>query len=165
MEQLIFYITAAVAVIGALGVVLAQNIVRSALFLILALAATAVIFLLMSAEFLALVLILIYGGAVTILLLFALMLTRSREMPKLGFGAQWPFAVVTAGGLFITIAIMVGKSAWNAPDRPTVIGLRELGDTLFRSWAVPFEAVSLILLVALVGAIVLASTGQEDETQ
>jgi len=164
MEHLVFYLTAAVAIIGALGVVLAQNIVRSALFLILTLAMTAVIFLLMSAEFLALVLILIYGGAVTILLLFALMLTRSREMPNVGFGGQWPFAIVTAGALFIAIVTMVSRSAWNAPDEPTVVGLRELGDTLFRSWSVPFEAVSLVLLVALLGAIVLASTG-EDETQ
>lgn len=162
MEQLVFLVISALAIAGALGVVLSQSVVRSALALILTLAMIAVVFLLLSAEFLALVLVLIYGGAVTILMLFALMLTRAQEQPKVGFGTQWPLAVVAALGMFAAIFIMVAKSDWNAPDSPTVVSFRELGDSLFRVWAVPFEVVSLVLLVALVGAIVFAGTTEDD---
>jgi NADH-quinone oxidoreductase subunit J len=143
--------------------VLAQNVVRAALFLILTLAMVAGVFLLLSAEFLALVQVLIYGGAVTILMLFALMLTRAQDLPRAGFGAQWPFAVVSAGALLVVIVMMVFESDWNAPDEPTVIGFRQLGDTLFRVWSVPFEVASLVLLVALIGAIVLSSTEDAPE--
>ncbi len=160
-EQFVFYVVGGLAVAGALGVVLAQNVVRAALSLILSLAMVAGVFLLLSAEFLALVQVLIYGGAVTILMLFALMLTRARDMPRVGFGPQWPFAIASAGGLMAVIAIMVAQSEWNAPDEPTVVGFGELGDTLFRVWSVPFEIASVVLLVALIGAIILA--GREDE--
>ncbi len=162
-EQLIFFVVGGGAVVGGLGVVLAQNIVRAALSLILSLAMVAGVFLLLSAEFLALVQVLIYGGAVTILMLFALMLTRAREIPKVGWGPQWPFALVSAAGLLAVIVMMVAESEWNAPDEPTVVGFRDLGDTLFRVWSVPFEVASLVLLVALIGAIILA--GGEDERE
>ena len=78
-EEVIFYFVAAVTVLGALGVVLSRNVVHSALFLILALLAVAGVYILLSAEFLAIVQILIYGGAVTILILFVMMLTRVRD--------------------------------------------------------------------------------------
>ncbi|HWO94474.1 MAG TPA: NADH-quinone oxidoreductase subunit J [Dehalococcoidia bacterium] len=162
MEQVVFYILAALAVAGGLGVVLSQNVARAALSLILTLAMVAAIFLLLAAEFLALVQILIYGGAVTILLLFALMLTRARELPRAGFGAQWPFAIVGAGGLLAVIVMMVADTDWHAPDEPTAIGFEEFGDTLFRVWSVPFEIASLVLLVALVGAILLAGRDEEE---
>ena len=123
------------------------------------------VFLLLSAEFLALVQVLIYGGAVTILMLFALMLTRAQDMPRVGFGAQWPFALASAAALLVVIVMMVFESDWNAPDEPTVIGFRELGDTLFRVWSVPFEVASLVLLVALIGAIVLASAEDDAEDE
>jgi NADH-quinone oxidoreductase subunit J len=161
VEQVVFWVVGALAVAGALGVVLAQNVVRAALSLIFTLAMVAGVFLLLSAEFLALVQILVYGGAVTILMLFALMLTRAQDMPRVGFGAQWPFGLVTGVALLVVIVMMVVDSDWNAPDEPTVIGFRELGDTLFRVWSVPFEVASLVLLVALIGAIVLAGSEEE----
>ncbi len=107
--------------------------------------------------------LLVYGGAVAILMLFALMLTRARELPKVGFGAQWPFAVIGAGGFLAAIVTMVAKTEWRAPDEPTAIPFEELGDTLFRVWSVPFEIASLVLLVALIGAILLASGEDEPE--
>src|SRR5881409_1747996 len=101
-EEGIFYLVAAVTVIGALGVVLARNVVHSALFLILALIAVAGIFILLSAEFLAIVQVLIYGGAVTILVLFAMMLTRVRDMPQALDGPQRPFAALAALTFMVT---------------------------------------------------------------
>ena len=98
-EEVIFYFVAALTVLGALGVVLARNVVHSALFLILALLAVAGVFILLSAEFLAIVQVLIYGGAVTILILFAMMLTRVRDMPQALDGPQKPFAALAAAGI------------------------------------------------------------------
>ena len=77
-EEVIFYVIAVPTVVGAIGVVTARNVVHSALFLILSLLAVAGVFILLAAEFLAIVQVLIYGGAVTILVLFAMMLTPVR---------------------------------------------------------------------------------------
>src|SRR5439155_6648469 len=79
-EEVIFYVIAVPTVLGAIGVVTARNVVHSALFLIPSLLSVAGIFILLSAEFLAIVQVLIYGGAVTILVLFAMMLTRVRDL-------------------------------------------------------------------------------------
>ena len=162
-EEVIFYFVAAVTVLGALGVVLARNVVHSALFLILALLAVAGVFILLSAEFLAIVQILIYGGAVTILILFAMMLTRVRDMPQALDGPQRPFAALAAGA-FLGLSILAVVSAeWpGETEEITVVPFRELGDSLFRNWAAPFEVASLVLLVALIGAIILAR-GEEGE--
>ncbi|MCH8919858.1 MAG: NADH-quinone oxidoreductase subunit J [Chloroflexi bacterium] len=156
-EEVIFYFVAAVTVLGALGVVVARNVVHSALFLILALLAVAGVFILLSAEFLAIVQILIYGGAVTILILFVMMLTRVRDMPQALDGPQRPFAALAAGA-FLALSVLAALSSdWpGETDKITVVPFREMGEALFRDWAVPFEVASLVLLVALIGAIVLA---------
>ena len=156
-EEVIFYFVAALTVLGGLGVVLARNVVHSALFLIVALMAVAAVFILLSAEFLAIVQVLIYGGAVTILILFAMMLTRVRDMPGALDGPQRPFAAVAAAA-FLAISILAVVSAeWpGETEEITVIAFSDLGDKLFRNWAAPFEVASLVLLVALIGAIILA---------
>jgi len=156
-EEVIFYFVAALTVLGGLGVVLARNVVHSALFLIVALLAVAAVFILLSAEFLAIVQVLIYGGAVTILILFAMMLTRVRDMPGALDGPQRPFAALAAAA-FLAISILAVVSAeWpGETEEITVIAFSDLGDKLFRNWAAPFEVASLVLLVALVGAIILA---------
>ena len=162
-EEVIFYFVAALTVIGALGVVLARNVVHSALFLILSLLAVAGVFILLSAEFLAIVQVLIYGGAVTILVLFAMMLTRVRDMPQALDGPQRPFAALVAAAFLGVSILAVVSTDWpGETNKITVISFRELGEALFRTWAIPFEIASLVLLVALVGAIILAR-GEEGE--
>ncbi len=164
-EEVIFYFVAALTVLGGLGVVLARNVVHCALFLILALLAVAAVFILLSAEFLAIVQILIYGGAVTILILFAMMLTRVRDIPQALDGPQRPFAALAAAAfLAISVLAAVGTDweALGATEKIHPVEFEELGDLLFRNWAVPFEVASLVLLVALVGAIILAR-GEEGE--
>ncbi|MCH8064250.1 MAG: NADH-quinone oxidoreductase subunit J [Chloroflexi bacterium] len=158
VAQIIFYLIAALAVGGALGVVLARNAVYAALFLILALLAVAGVYILLGSEFLALVQVLIYAGAITVLLLFALMLTRTTDVAESMTGAQWPLAVVVSmllGGLLI---VTVTTSDWpgDADGTITRILFEDLGAALFTQWAVPFEIASLVLFVALVGAIVIA---------
>ena len=158
VAQVIFYLIAALAVGGALGVVLARNAVYAVLFLIMALLAVAGVYILLASEFLALVQVLIYAGAVTVLLLFALMLTRTTDVAESMTGAQWPIAVVVSmllGGLLI---VTVTTSNWpgDADGMITRVLFEDLGEALFTQWAVPFEIASLVLLVALVGAIVIA---------
>lgn len=162
-EEVIFYVVASVTVIGALGVVTARNVVHSALFLILALMAVAAIFILLAAEFLAIVQVLIYGGAVTILVLFAMMLTRVRDMPAALDGPQRPFAALASGAFLAISIVSVVTTKWpGETEKISVISLEQIGNRLFTTWAVPFEVASLVLMVALVGAIVLAR-GEEGE--
>ncbi len=156
-EEVIFYFVATVTVLGALGVVLARSVVHSALFLILALLAVAGVYILLAAEFLAIVQILIYGGAVTILILFVMMLTRVRDMPQALDGPQRPFAALAAGAFLALTTLAVVSADWpGETEKITVVPFRDLGDALFRNWAAPFEVASLVLLVALIGAIILA---------
>ncbi len=162
-EEVIFYFVAALTVLGGLGVVLTRNVVHSALFLIVALLAVAAVFILLSAEFLAIVQVLIYGGAVTILILFAMMLTRVRDMPGALDGPQRPFAALAAAAFLALSILAVVSAEWpGETEEITVIAFSDLGDKLFRNWAAPFEVASLVLLVALVGAIILAR-GEEGE--
>lgn len=156
-EEAIFYVVATVAVVGGLGVVLARNVVHSALSLVLALMAVAGVFILLAAEFLAIVQVLIYGGAVTILILFAMMLTRVRDMPAALDGPQKPFAALAAGAFLGTALAAIFSTDWPGQTKEVnVVPFEEIGKALFTTWAVPFEIASLVLTVALLGAIILA---------
>ena len=162
--ELIFWMVFAVVVTGALGAVLLKNLVHAALSLVAALLGVAGVYLLLGSEFLALVQLLIYGGGVTILLLFGVMLTRASDEPVIADGSQKPFAFGVAlliGGIF---AAAVLDARWETAG-PTSIGIRELGERLFRDFGVPFEIASLVLLVALVGAIVIARTDPPEESE
>jgi NADH-quinone oxidoreductase subunit J len=161
VAQVIFYFVAALAVGGALGVVLMRSTVYAALFLILSLLAVAGIYILLASEFLALVQVLIYGGAITVLFLFALMLTRVGDAPETMVGAQWPLAAIASAFLVGLLVAAVATSNWPGDvGQITAIPFETVGDALFQQWAVPFEIASLVLLVALVGAIVI---GRQEE--
>lgn len=158
----LFYITAALVIGGGLGVVMTRNIVHAAFALMVAMVGVAGVFLLMFAEFLALVQLLIYGGAIVIVLLFALMLTRIQDFEHLTDNRQWPIAALIASGLFVLLAVAVVDTSVSTGRRESV-DFSLLGETLFTDWAVPFEVASLILLVALIGSIILVkTTGDQD---
>jgi NADH-quinone oxidoreductase subunit J len=162
-EEVIFYFVAAVTVLGALGVVTARNAVHSALFLILSLMAVAALFILLAAEFLAIVQVLVYGGAVTILILFAMMLTRVRDKPDALNGPQAPFAALVAATFMITSIVAITQTKFpGESDKINVIAFEDLANALFTTWALPFEIASLVLIVALIGAIIIAR-GEEGE--
>jgi NADH-quinone oxidoreductase subunit J len=162
-EEAIFYVIAAVTVAGGFGVVTAKNVVHSALALILALIGVAAVFVLLASEFLAIVQVLIYGGAVTILILFAMMLTRVRDTSGPLDGPQRPFAAIAAAVFLVTTVIAVTETQWRGnTEEATVVDIRTIGEALFTTWAAPFEIASLVLIVALIGAIILAR-GEEGE--
>lgn len=157
MTQIFFDLMAAIVIAGALGTVLVRNIVYAALFLIMSLMGVAGVYILLSVEFLALVQVLIYGGAVTVLILFALMLTRVRDLQETPDGDQRPLAAVAALALLGAFFAMISQTTWPRDvDQLTVVPFNTIGTALFNRWAVPFEIASAVLLVSLVGAIVLS---------
>ena len=157
-----FSFLAVLVIGGALGVVVTRNVAHAALFLLVSLASVGGVFILLVAEFLALVQILIYGGAITIVLLFALMLTRAEEFTNVRDNPQWAVAAVAALSLFGVLGgvILNNKLETNELAGPS---LEELGTELFTNWVIPFEIASLVLLVALIGAIILARAADGDE--
>ncbi len=155
----LFYIMGAVAVIAALGTVLARNIVYAALSLIGAMVMIAGIFFILHADFLALVQLLIYAGAVGVLLIFGLMLTNTglpatRPKDRL----QRPIAFVASAGFILLAGYAAMEKDWMQGAVPQLKRVlpADLAGALFRNWAIPFEIASLVLLVALIGAVVIS---------
>lgn len=140
-------------------VVTSQNVVHAALFLVGTLAATAGLFLLLSAEFVAWALVLVYIGAVVILFLFGIMITRApigREA-QLDNTMRWPAALVS-----LALFVVMAWSSWKAFGTAELTGIGDptstelLADSLMGRFVLPFEVVSFVLLAALVGGITLA---------
>jgi NADH:ubiquinone oxidoreductase subunit 6 (subunit J) len=155
---LAFYAVSAVAVLGALGVLFLRNLFHAGLSLILSLAAVAALFVLLGAEFLAGVQVLIYVGAVAVLILFAVMLTQritARRVPRYT-RALAPAALVVLGLAVVAAAVMWKVRLPAMGPVPGAGALEELADLLLSTYLLPFEVISLLLLGALVGAIVLA---------
>jgi NADH-quinone oxidoreductase subunit J len=160
MAWLPFIILSVLTLAGGLGVVVTRNVVHAALFLLLSLVSVAGVYLILLTEFLALVQVMIYGGAIIIILLFAIMLTRTSEYPRISDNRQWPLAAVAA----VALAAVLGAAFWLGPAVNTQAQQPEftqLANSLFTRWAIPFEVASLVLLVALIGAIIIARTGEE----
>jgi NADH-quinone oxidoreductase subunit J len=165
VAEVIFYILAVVVIVASLGVVTVPNVVHAALFLILSLVGVAGFYILLSNEFLALVQILIYAGTISVLVLLALMLTRGREqnLPSVGAGAQWPLALLATVVLVGVLLTAVLDAEWPRADGfVTLVDINTLGGALFRDWLLPFELVSVVLTVALIGAVVLAHRDEEE---
>src|SRR5580658_1248307 len=160
---ILFFVFAAVLICAALGVILARNPVYSALLLVLCFFTSAVIWLLLDAEFLGIVLVLVYVGAVMVLFLFVvMMLDINLEELRKGLASYWPLAVAVAGFVvFAMINVIVvrhlgGMDLRTAPALPAnYSNTRELGTALFTRYAYPAQIAAVILLVASVAAIVL----------
>jgi NADH-quinone oxidoreductase subunit J len=159
----LFFILAGALIISALGVILARNPVYSALLLVLCFFNSAVIWLLLDAEFLGIVLVLVYVGAVMVLFLFVvMMLDVNLEELRAGLAKYWPLAVAVAGFLvFAIINVIVVKHLGGfgmrtaAPLPADYSNTRVLGTALFTRYAYPAQVAAVILLVASVAAIVL----------
>jgi NADH:ubiquinone oxidoreductase subunit 6 (subunit J) len=158
MSMALFIVLAVFTLGGGLAVVATRNVVQAALALLVSLVAVAGIYLVLYAEFLALVQVLIYGGAIVIVLLFAIMLTRNAEYPRTSDNRQWPLAALAALGLLgvLVPAFLINAVRGTEPQNASFVGI---GQSLFTTWAVPFEVASLVLLVALIGAIIIARPG------
>jgi NADH-quinone oxidoreductase subunit J len=161
-----FYLVAALTVAGAVGVITLRNPVHAALSLLWTFLMVAVLFILRHAEFLAAVQVLVYAGGIMVLFLFVIMLVNvHRLQPERVFlSAQAPVAVAAGVvlGVLMAIALLVGVLAGGGGDPTTlqtvegeVLGNTEaVGWVLYRTYLVPFEVVSVVLLVAMIAAIV-----------
>ena len=157
----VFVLLAAMCLAGGLGAVTTRNVAHAAIFLLLSLGAVAGVFVLLLAEFLALVQILIYGGAITIVLLFALMLTRLEEFSRVADNSQRPLAAVVALLILgVIVASVLGSGQMVGVLGKT--GIMTIGSELFTQWVIPFEIASLILLIALIGAIIISRTEEKE---
>lgn len=158
ITQVAFLAIALLTLVGAVGVVIARSVFISALFLVLSFLGVTGLYVLLEAPFLAGVQLLIYIGAIAVLIIFAIMLTRgvmTREEPFIN--RQWGIGGVIAALLF-TILLLIGlRIDWRiATTSPPADTISALGEALLSTYVLPFEVASVVLLVALIGAIVIA---------
>jgi NADH-quinone oxidoreductase subunit J len=156
LHEWIFSALAVVGTVGALRLVTAKNVVHAALFLVVSLAMVAGVYLLLAAEFVAWVQVLIYVGAIVVLLLFGLMLTRAPIGREALDNQQRGISAIVAAGVLAGLAILVWDTFRGAEIILATSKTAAVGSNLFESYVLPFEVVSFLLLAALIGAIVLA---------
>jgi len=163
-QEYAFVVLAVVGSVSAISVVLARNVVHAALYLVITLLSVGGVYLLLGAEFVAWVQILIYVGAIVILFLFGLMLTKApigRDM--LDNQNRWIGGIV-GFGVFLGLVFLI-QDAFRVQDSVAAETFRtttaDVGVSLFRDYVLPFEAVSFLLLAALIGAVVLARKDAE----
>ena len=163
LNLIFFLILSLIAVATAVGMLLSRNAIYSALFLVLNFITVAVFYLLLGAPFIAMSQITVYAGAIMVLFLFVIMLLGAESLPKAEvLPWQKPLAgilavalAVEATFLFITRARPAGDIVPPADTVNMMDSLREMGMMLFNQYLLPFEVTSVLLLVAMVGAIVL----------
>jgi len=162
LDQIIFFVFATIALVGAVLVVTSRNAIHSAIWLITSLLATAGIYLLLRAEFLFAVQIILYVGGIMVLFIFVIMLVNlDVAVRQIQFNRQATVAMVLAlavGGLLPVAHYFLGRKIWLPPARIAEMGpnTETVGQVLFTRYMVPFEIASVLLLVAMIGAVVMA---------
>jgi NADH-quinone oxidoreductase subunit J len=156
--MVLFFILAALSVVFSALVVMQRNVVHSAMALAAALFVIAVLFLTLDAPMLAILQILVYAGAIMILILFVIMLLNPASLEARP-AAWWTLGSLAAAALFIQFAVLLSRGADPSagPALPDAFGGPEaIAQTLFSDFALPFEIASVLLLVAIIGAVALA---------
>jgi len=156
-----FYLLSAVTLVAAGGVMVSRNLLHAVLFLILTFVGIAGFFVLLSADFIAMAQVIIYVGAIAVLVLFAILLTprSGRDNGETKFAAPAVLLSVCLGAVFLFV---VHDTAWSTGEVAPALGPRELGDALLGRWVLPFEIASVLLTAALVGAIMLVRSPEEE---
>ncbi|WP_089099501.1 NADH-quinone oxidoreductase subunit J family protein [Streptomyces hyaluromycini] len=158
--EIAFLLVGLVTFGAALVTVTTRQLVHAALWLVVALGGLAVEYLLLTAEFIAWVQVLIYVGSVVVLLLFGLMLTKAPigRSPDADSGNRWVALVVAvaAAAALVWVVVDAFRTTWINLDGAAAGSTKVTGASLFQNWVLPFEALSVLLLAALVGAIVLS---------
>jgi NADH-quinone oxidoreductase subunit J len=154
--EIAFYMFGVVCAIAGLFVVGSRNIVHAALYLVGVLAGVGAIYLVLGAEFVGWTQILIYVGAIVVLILFGIMLTKAPIGGLALDNAQRPLAAVVALATFAGLTYLIWHTFGDKRIAVAPVRTAQVGSAIFRDYVLPFEAVSVLLLAALVGAIVLA---------
>jgi NADH-quinone oxidoreductase subunit J len=168
----VFYVLAGVSVAGALAAVLLKNTVHCALALTAAFAGLALLFLELDAQFAGFAQILVYIGAVAILVVFAILLTRGSETPTDGVFSRKPLVgLVTAAGIFAVLGWAVLSSqqalpgAGSTPAPAPTVTVMDIGNALMGRYVLPLEIVALLLTAALIGAVIVAMHEKKEGAQ
>ncbi|MCI0554142.1 MAG: NADH-quinone oxidoreductase subunit J [Anaerolineae bacterium] len=168
LDLIPFLILSLIAIASALGMLLSRNAVYSALFLVLNFVTVAVFYLLLGAPFIAMAQVTVYAGAIMVLFLFVIMLLGAESLAGISDWRKILFPGTLALILFIEAAYLLIVNARPVGDvlQPdvsvnTMDNLRQLSTSLFRDYLLPFEVVSILLLVAMVGAIILTKKEKE----
>ncbi|MCY9137427.1 NADH-quinone oxidoreductase subunit J [Peribacillus frigoritolerans] len=163
-ELIAFIGLALVAIVGGVLLITLTKVVHMVIALVFTFLGIAGIYMLLSAEFVAIVQILIYSGAITIVMLFGIMLTKHQENDAPAKGGWGNFSLLAAIAGF-AVAVYLGIYNLDIPVQPTALheeNTKQIGIELFSKYVIPFEVMSVLLLVALVGAIVLAKKDVEE---
>jgi NADH:ubiquinone oxidoreductase subunit 6 (subunit J) len=156
-----FWVLAALTLVSAGGVMMSRNLLHAVLFLIVTFMGIAGFFVLLSADFIAMAQVIIYVGAIAVLVLFAVLLTprAGRDNGETRMAAPaWLLAVCLAA-VFIFV---IEDTSWPVVSEAPVFSASDLGEALLGTWVLPFELASVLLTAALVGSIMLARTPQEE---
>lgn len=167
MGTIVFFIFAIIAVASAWGVVTSKNIVHSALFLALSFGGVAGLYVLLNAEYLAAVQILVYAGAISIMIIFAVMLTLRGDVANSSpVTKKWTSGALVGALVFIMLSVVIlTNSDWRILAGPELMGstTAELSKLLLTWYMIPFEAAAILITVALIGAIIIAKGGHESK--
>lgn len=158
ISQVVFFLVAALTLTAAFATVLLRNVFHAGLALVGTFFGVAAIYLMLEAEFLAIVQVLIYIGAIAVLILFAIMLTRGlMKNEDSGMNKQWAWAAIAISTLFLGMFIVILQVPWllNSSVIATDI-VPFLGTELLTTYLLPFEIVSVLLLATLIGAFIIA---------
>ncbi|MGI9596018.1 MAG: NADH-quinone oxidoreductase subunit J family protein [Acidimicrobiales bacterium] len=159
ITNVFFYAMGAVAIVAALKMVTTANVVHAALYLLVVLTAVAGTYVILGAEFAAVTQVLVYLGAVMVLLLFGVMLTRAKlgNEEDLDHEQRWVGALVAASMLAVmSFSIWEAFDTQKLPADQVPQNTQQVADEIFSTYIVPFEALSVLLLAALIGAVVVA---------
>ena len=153
-EAVVFYVFAAITVLSAAVVVLARSLIYCAFALLFTFFGVAGLYVLLGADFLAATQLLIYVGGILVLLLFGVMLTHKLyDLDLRSEVTQFPAGIIVAGGLFAILAATALRTRWaTGAGRPPSATTAEIGHLFMTQYLLPFEAASILLLVALMGA-------------
>ncbi|MBF0343095.1 MAG: NADH-quinone oxidoreductase subunit J [Nitrospirae bacterium] len=169
IQQGFFIYFASMCVIASALIVTRKNVMHAVLLMLLLFFHVAGLYLFLNAEFLAAIQIIIYAGAIMVLFLFVVMLLNLREGPnKRVYIRDWPMGLIVAAGIMLvfvvsTFYLRLGEGgAWSIDKIKTMTHTSAIGYVLFTQYMLPFEIASVILLVAIIGAIVLARKKLKD---
>lgn len=156
---IVFYLTVLLTVAGALAAALLRNLVHCALSLTVTFAGLALLYLQLDAQFAGFVQILVYIGAVAILVVFAILLTRGAGIPEYrSYSSSWFTGLIIAAGVFalLTWAVVKSLPSTAAVTAAPTATVQSIGTALMSSYALPLEIVAVLLTVALIGAVIVA---------
>jgi NADH-quinone oxidoreductase subunit J len=172
-SAIFFWLFAAIAVIGSILTITRRNMVTAVMCLVATFLALAALYAMLYAHFLAIIQVLVYAGAIMVLFVFVVMILNKEEEEP--WALRGILGKGLAGAALVYLLIRLGGVLWEVPKRLPEGGLvappadfgttKEIGSVLFSSYLFPFEAISLVLLIAVVGALVLAHPGHKVETE